>query len=34
MRGRSIDSENGPLRLIGRYPGGKGANWVEILAVD
>jgi 6-phosphogluconolactonase len=23
--------ENGSLRLVGRYPGGQGANWVEIV---
>ena len=30
----SIDAENGTLKLIARYPTGKGANWVEILAFD
>jgi 6-phosphogluconolactonase len=30
----AIDSGNGTLKLIGRYPSGKGANWVEILALD
>jgi 6-phosphogluconolactonase len=30
----AIDAENGALKLIGRYPTGKGANWVEILAFD
>ncbi len=29
-----IDSENGALKLIGRYPAGKAANWVEIVAFD
>jgi 6-phosphogluconolactonase len=27
----AIDPESGALRLVGRYPGGKGANWVEIV---
>ena len=27
-----IDSETGALKPIGRYPTGKGANWVEIVA--
>src|SRR5436190_22947681 len=30
----AIDAENGTLKLIGRYPTGKGPNWVEILAFD
>jgi 6-phosphogluconolactonase len=30
----TIDTETGALKLIGRYPTGKGANWVEIVAVD
>jgi 6-phosphogluconolactonase len=29
-----IDTETGALKLIGRYPTGKGANWVEIVAVE
>jgi 6-phosphogluconolactonase len=29
-----IDAETGALKLIGRYPTGKGANWVEIVALD
>jgi 6-phosphogluconolactonase len=29
-----IDAESGALKLIGRYPTGKGANWVEIVALD
>jgi hypothetical protein len=30
----AIDTENGALKLIGRYPTGKGANWIEILVFD
>jgi 6-phosphogluconolactonase len=30
----AIDSASGALRAIGRYPTGKGANWVEIVAFD
>src|SRR5262249_25482112 len=30
----AIYADNGALKLIGRYPTGKGANWVEILAFD
>jgi len=30
----SIESESGALKAIGRYPTGKGANWVEIVAFD
>ena len=30
----AIDPENGSLRLIGRYPTGKGANWVEFVSFD
>ncbi|MGT2488404.1 lactonase family protein [Methylobacterium oryzae CBMB20] len=26
-----IDGETGDLREVGRYPGGRGANWVEIV---
>jgi 6-phosphogluconolactonase len=29
-----IDGENGALKPLGRYPGGKGANWVEIVGLD
>jgi 6-phosphogluconolactonase len=28
----AIDAKTGALRLIGKYPSGKGANWVEIVA--
>jgi 6-phosphogluconolactonase len=30
----AIDAESGALKPIGRYPTGRGANWVEILAFD
>jgi 6-phosphogluconolactonase len=30
----AIDPESGALKPIGRYPTGKGANWVEIIAFD
>jgi 6-phosphogluconolactonase len=30
----AIDPENGALKLVGRYPTGKGANWVEIVAFE
>jgi len=30
----SIDAASGALRLLKQYPGGKGANWVEIVATD
>jgi 6-phosphogluconolactonase len=30
----AIDPETGALKPIGRYPAGKGANWVEIVAFD
>jgi 6-phosphogluconolactonase len=30
----AIDAETGALKPIGRYPTGKGANWVEIVAFD
>jgi hypothetical protein len=33
-RRHAIDAESGALKPIGRYPIGKGANWVEILAFD
>ncbi|HUB97919.1 MAG TPA: beta-propeller fold lactonase family protein [Stellaceae bacterium] len=29
----AIDRATGGLRLVGKYPGGKGANWVEIVAL-
>jgi len=30
----AIDAATGSLKPIGRYPTGKGANWVEIVAFD
>ena len=30
----AIDRANGALRPIGKYPAGKGANWVEIVSFD
>ena len=30
----AIDAETGAPKPIGRYPAGKGANWVEIVAFD
>ncbi|MBE0615744.1 MAG: beta-propeller fold lactonase family protein [Burkholderiales bacterium] len=30
----AIDQESGALALLERYPGGKGANWVEIVSFD
>jgi 6-phosphogluconolactonase len=30
----AIDRESGALKPIGRYPTGKGANWVEIVALE
>ncbi len=30
----SIDPTSGALKLVGRYPAGKGANWVEIVSFD
>jgi 6-phosphogluconolactonase len=30
----SIEAESGALKPIGRYPTGKGANWVEIVTFD
>ena len=30
----SIEAESGALKPIGRYPAGKGANWVEIVTFD
>ena len=28
----AIDAETGALKEIGKYPTGKGANWVEIVS--
>jgi 6-phosphogluconolactonase len=30
----AIDAESGALKAIGKYPTGKGANWVEIVSFD
>jgi 6-phosphogluconolactonase len=30
----AIDQTTGALRLIQKYPAGKGANWVEIVSFD
>ena len=30
----AIDAESGALKPTGRYPTGKGSNWVEIVAFD
>jgi 6-phosphogluconolactonase len=30
----AIDQESGTLRLLRKYPAGKGANWVEIVGFD
>ena len=30
----SIDAASGALKLLKQYPGGKGANWVEIVSTD
>ena len=30
----AINGENGALTALGRYPAGKGANWVEIVAIQ
>ena len=30
----AIDAETGALKEIGKYPAGKGANWVEIVSFD
>ena len=30
----AIDAANGSLKPIGKYPVGKGANWVEIVSFD
>ena len=27
----SIDQKSGALRLLRQYPGGKGANWIEVV---
>ena len=30
----SIDQASGALKLLKQYPGGKGANWIEIVSTD
>ena len=30
----AIDEASGAVKLIGKYPAGKGANWVEIVSFD
>ena len=30
----SIDPASGALKPIGKYPTGKGSNWVEIVSFD
>ena len=30
----AIDAASGALKLIGKYPTGKGSNWVEIVSFD
>lgn len=30
----AIDTESGALKPVGRFPAGKGANWVEIVSFD
>jgi 6-phosphogluconolactonase len=30
----AIDKASGAVKLIGKYPAGKGANWVEIVSFD
>jgi 6-phosphogluconolactonase len=30
----AIDSSSGNLRPLGRFPTGKGSNWVEIVSFD
>ena len=30
----AIDAANGALKPLGKYPTGKGANWVEIVSFD
>jgi 6-phosphogluconolactonase len=30
----AIDGATGALKLVNRYPTGKGSNWVEIVSFD
>jgi 6-phosphogluconolactonase len=30
----SIDQSSGALKLLNKYPTGKGSNWVEIVRFD
>jgi 6-phosphogluconolactonase len=30
----AIDPSSGALKQVGRYPTGKGSNWVEIVSFD
>jgi 6-phosphogluconolactonase len=30
----AIDGASGALKLVGKYPTGKGSNWVEIVSFD
>ena len=30
----AIDGGNGALKPLGKYPVGKGANWVEMVSFD
>jgi 6-phosphogluconolactonase len=30
----TIDQASGTLKLLNKYPTGKGANWVEIVSFD
>jgi 6-phosphogluconolactonase len=30
----AIDASTRALKLVGRYPTGKGSNWVEIVSFD
>ena len=30
----AIDASTGSIKLVGRYPTGKGSNWVEVVAFD
>ena len=30
----SIDQASGVLRLLRQYPGGKGANWIEVVSIE
>jgi 6-phosphogluconolactonase len=30
----AIDASSGALRLLQKYPTGKGSNWVEIVGFD